>query len=148
MKHTFLRHAFYKIISGVTAVIFLLTSSGPGFAQGVTDLPEPGKMVALSEAFQPPALAGVKVFVDDPFRLDFVVERGTSSTPEVDEVKLVSDRLVRYFMASLTVPEDDLFGLTFPRMKRTVLSLSRSVLLRWGVTFWRRIIFSSRFHRV
>ncbi|MBF0570202.1 MAG: hypothetical protein HQL18_05470, partial [Candidatus Omnitrophica bacterium] len=59
-----------KVISGLMAVIFAAGSVGTSYAQTVP-LPALGSMVSLSEAFAPPLLKGVKVYPDNPFRLDF-----------------------------------------------------------------------------
>ncbi|MBF0331281.1 MAG: hypothetical protein HQL17_05030 [Candidatus Omnitrophica bacterium] len=63
----------------------------------------PGEMVALSQTFRPSLLTGVKIYAHDPFRIDFIMDRG-------DEGKSVdANRLVKYFLASLAVPEKDLW---------------------------------------
>ena len=47
----------------------------PSHAQGLS-LPRPGTMVHLSPAFNPPVLKGIKVHTDNPFRFDFVLDKG------------------------------------------------------------------------
>ncbi len=46
---------------------------------------KPGEMVALSPAFHPPVLSGVKVYSDNPFRFDFILEGDAASTSQVAE---------------------------------------------------------------
>ena len=66
---------FRRLIS-VVALTALLTSSVPfGRAQGVP-LPAPGTMVTLSPSFSPPVLKGIKVYRNDPFHLDFILDKG------------------------------------------------------------------------
>ncbi len=100
-----------RILTYCLIIGFLLTSFGPmplAKAQEVV-LPPPGTMVRLSPAFTPPILKGIKVHPDNPFRFDFVLEEGdtsqTSPTPEVEEVT----KLIKYFLASITTPEKDLW---------------------------------------
>ncbi len=81
----------------------------------------PRTMVALSEAYVPPLLKGVKVYADNPFRLDFIVDQGDSGIPGKAVIPSEAAgrvegsqqkefiRLIKYFLASVTVPEDDLW---------------------------------------
>ena len=71
-------------------------------------LPPPGQMLALSGAFQPAVLTGIKIFPDDPFRFDFIIDKGDAPATDT-QVKTDSTRLIKYFLASLTVPEKDLW---------------------------------------
>ena len=89
---------------------FLVNSLGPiptAKAQDL-DLPVPGTMVALSPAFAPPVLKGIKVHPDNPFRFDFILDRGDSPLSN-DALKDESSKLIKYFLASLTIPEKDLW---------------------------------------
>ncbi|MBF0490841.1 MAG: hypothetical protein HQL15_09575, partial [Candidatus Omnitrophica bacterium] len=50
------------------------------------NLPKPGVMVHLSPEFNPPILKGIKVHPDNPFRFEFILDRGDSdamSSPNV-----------------------------------------------------------------
>jgi ribosomal protein L21E len=67
--------------------------------------------VSLSEAFGPPLLKGVKVYPDNPFRLDFILDKGDwdIETGHAPSLQNESTRLIKYFLASITVPEQDLW---------------------------------------
>lgn len=71
-------------------------------------LPKPGAMVLPSTSFTPPALKGIKINPDDPLSLDFILDTShtTASPASLDEE---SRRLVKYFLAAMTIPEDDLW---------------------------------------
>jgi hypothetical protein len=75
----------------------------PSYAQ--VFMPKAGEMVALSSAFHPSILTGVKVYARDPFRLDFIMDPGEQKSGQDADAQ----RLIRYFLASLTVPEQDLW---------------------------------------
>ena len=83
-------------------------------AQGFT-LPIPGTMVSLSPVFNPPILKGIKVLPDNPFRFDFILDVGDGSKPSLNRrvmnppLQEESTRLIKYFLASLTIPEKDLW---------------------------------------
>ncbi|MEW5895947.1 MAG: hypothetical protein AB1650_09385 [Candidatus Omnitrophota bacterium] len=58
--------------------------------------------------FVPVMIKGIKLFPDDPLRVDFFIDTGTSKLPDVVLEKEFS-RLISYFLAALTVPDDDLW---------------------------------------
>jgi transketolase len=101
-----------RVVAFFVLAAFLLSSGispvGYAHAQEVLQLSQPGMRVDLSPAFAPPLLKGVKVYFNDPFRLDFILDKGDSHAP-VDQLKSDSTRLIKYFLASLTVPEKDLW---------------------------------------
>ncbi|MEI8012789.1 MAG: hypothetical protein WCI27_09995, partial [Candidatus Omnitrophota bacterium] len=90
------------------AIIVAVEFAGSVHAQNAIVMPEPGTMVSLSESFIPPLLKGIKVHPDNPFRLDFILDKGNSSDSSA-QLKAESTRLVKYFLASVTVPEKDLW---------------------------------------
>jgi len=71
-------------------------------------LPAPGVMVHLSPQFNPPILKGIKVHTDNPFKFEFILDRGDSQLSN-DGLKDASAKLIKYFLASLTIPEKDLW---------------------------------------
>lgn len=105
-----------KTICTITAGVFFLTSvpAAPALAQQVYTpapvaiLPQPGTMVGPSAVYQPPVLKGIKVFPAQPFKFEFILDPGETPLSE-SEMQEQSDRLVKYFLASLTVPEDELW---------------------------------------
>jgi len=77
-------------------------------AQSVLNLPIPGTMVSPSPAFVPVLLKGMTIHPNDPLKFDFIIDSGNTNFTQ-DEVKKESERLVKYFLASMTVPKDDLW---------------------------------------
>ena len=99
-----------KLLSILILVSFLATSlmgPYPVYAQDFV-LPAPGKMLALGPAFDPPVLKGIKVHPDNSFRYDFIIDKGASQLSN-DGLKEESSKLIKYFLASLTIPEKDLW---------------------------------------
>ncbi|MDE2221799.1 MAG: hypothetical protein KGK03_01885, partial [Candidatus Omnitrophica bacterium] len=87
--------------------IYMLRPIGISWAADDPLLPPPGMMVHLSPPEDPPLLKGIKVHAEDPFRFDFILDKGDSEL-SADELKDESSRLIKYFLASLTIPEKDL----------------------------------------
>ena len=111
-----------KIISIYILICFLVTGSigvYPVSAQEFV-LPAPGVMVHLSPSFNPPILKGIKIHTDDPFRFDFIMDKGDSRVSN-EQLKAESNKLVKYFLASLTIPEKDLWVNLSPYEKDRII---------------------------
>ncbi len=77
-------------------------------AQPLLGLSEPGSMVNVSPAFQPPIIKGLTVHKDNPFLFDFIVDVGQEKLSGVP-LKAESEKLIKCFLASLAIPEKDLW---------------------------------------
>ncbi len=84
-------------------------------------LPKPGVRVHLSPPVTPPLLKGIKVHPDNPFRFDFILDPGYSSVADAHNLRQESSRLIKYFLASLTTPEADLWVNLSPYEKNRVV---------------------------
>lgn len=102
------RMFFRKIMSLLAAGIFVLQTTVPVLAQGVIGLPVPGTMVTPSAGYVPALIRGITVHPDNPLQFDFIIDTGNSEL-ENDALKDESSRLIKYFLASLTVPEKELW---------------------------------------
>ena len=102
-------------------VAFISTSViPPAAAQAIvplTNLPEPGKMLTVSPVFQPAVMRGVKIVPDNPLAFDFIIDRGDNNNLEGKELEAESTKLIKYFLATLTVPEKDLWVNLSPNEK-------------------------------
>jgi len=102
---------FKKILSVTTIVSFLFTSIGPitpAHADFILNLPAPGTMVSVSSNFEPALIRGLTVHRDNPFLFDFIVDPGQSKLSG-QTLKDESDRMIKYFFASLTIPDKDIW---------------------------------------
>lgn len=88
--------------------IFTVNSLLPScvYGQTVLNLPQAGAMVGISPSYVPLAIKGLKVFPEDPFKFDFILDTGNSKFAD-DKLKTESNLLIKYFLAALTVPDDD-----------------------------------------
>jgi HEAT repeat protein len=110
---------------------FLVNTMGPLPAAQADDffLPKPGMMVSLSPEFDPPILKGIKVHPHHPFRFDFILDQGDNdsviaSAAKQSFIKEESIRLIKYFLASLTIPEKDLWVNLSPYEKKRIIPQS------------------------
>ncbi len=74
-------------------------------AQAPLVLPAPSAVMPSSTVFSPPILRGIQVDPQDPFKIDFIIDSGDKASLDEEE----ASRLVKYFLAFLTVPEEDLW---------------------------------------
>ena len=102
-----LKRIVYRFLMCVLTLAFL-TSDLRVYAQGMMQLPSPGTRLTLSPTYVPSLLKGIKVYRDDPFRFDFILDQGDDKVTD-ERVKIDSMRLIKYFLASITVPEKDLW---------------------------------------
>ena len=118
--------SFRSCISMIISISFILTSlmpARPSYAQGVAllNLPQPGVMVGVSPVFHPAIISGLKIYPDDPLKFDFVVDTGNSGLVD-QELKDESTKLIKYFLASLTIPEENLWVNLSPYEKDRIIT--------------------------
>ncbi|MDO8675914.1 MAG: hypothetical protein Q7K71_07380 [Candidatus Omnitrophota bacterium] len=95
--------------------VFLINTFGPLPAQAQElVLPKPGVRIALSPEFTPAHLKGITIHQDNALRFDFLIHRGDedlssrhSGTRDDAEKRHQYNKLIKYFLASLTVPDKD-----------------------------------------
>ena len=102
-----------RILSFWVLVSFVATGITPrGYAAtgGVLGLPVPGTMVDLSPAYAPVMMKGLRLHPDNPLLFDFIIDTGHSKLPVASpQLKSESEKLIKYFLATLTIPEKDLW---------------------------------------
>jgi hypothetical protein len=71
-------------------------------------LPAPDTLVLTSQVSPPPLLKGLIIDPEKPFNFDFVLDLGSDVGRPREYLSEDSERLIKYFLASLTMPEADL----------------------------------------
>jgi hypothetical protein len=113
---------FLKIICRILLVAFFWTSMMPSsYAQAVFNLPEPGARVNLTDAYQPAVVRGITLHPENPLEFNFLVDQG-QKTFEDQELRQEALRLIKYFLAGLTVPEKELWVNLSPYEKDRIVS--------------------------
>jgi len=101
-----------KSISIAILIAFTITSvKSSVYAQsfeegGMPHLPPPGVMVQLSPEFTPAHLLGITIHPDNALQFDFLIHKGDEEL-EGDQKKEEYKKLIKYFLASLTIPDED-----------------------------------------
>ena len=94
-----------KFTRGLMAAVFAFGSLTPAYAQAISSGCGSLSSVPFHVA---PGMRGMTVDPADPFALTFLMEPGDASLAQADRSRTY-ERLIRYFLVSLTVPEDDLW---------------------------------------
>src|SRR3990167_6110982 len=119
------RNSLCRAVAGFILLTFTTTQSLTLFppnarAQTVMDLPVPGTMLTLTTPFTPPVLRGLTIHPENPLKFDFIVDKGETSL-KGDELKKEYEKLIKYFLATLAIPEDDLWVNLSPYEKERII---------------------------
>ena len=98
-----------KFISITILVAFITTSiKSPAYAQvsPMPFMPKPGVRVGLSPEFTPANLKGVIIHPDNILKFDFIVNKGDENLTDSQKREEYT-KLIKYFLASLAVPDED-----------------------------------------
>lgn len=71
----------------------------------VVGLPQPGTMVSLSGKYSLPVLKGLKIDVENPMNLNFIID----SNSKDDVTSQEASKLVSYFLAALTIDKENIW---------------------------------------
>jgi len=90
----------------------------PRAQAAIYDLPSPTALVPVSKAYSYPVLKGLKINPNDPFKLEFIIDNESEEDVSKEEL----DKLIKYFLAALTTPEEDLWVNLSPYEENRVIS--------------------------
>ncbi len=99
-----------KCIRICLAICFLLmtTFTDHVHAQNTLILPQPGSIIKPSQSSNPVVIQGIKIHPENALKLDFIVNSGDTKLSD-SELKNESERLIKYFLTALTIPENNLW---------------------------------------
>ena len=131
-KHCYVKHRRSSFLGRIALLVLLTFSSSEifpaqfisskAYAQTILDLPVPGTMVEFTPPSTPPLLIGLKIHPENPMKFDFLLDRGDVKKLDGDELKNESTRLIKYFLAALTVPAKDVWVNLSPYEKDRIVS--------------------------
>jgi len=131
MTFSSIRRSWYSRSISLCLMVTFVTSMviTPRAQAGVMGLPQPGTMVDLSPAYVPLMITGLSMHPENPLLMDFIVSTGNSGL-NAQQVKEQSDRLIKYFLACLTIPENNQWVNLSPYEKQRIVpeDLGQTVL--------------------
>lgn len=84
-------------------------------------IPKPGTMVNLSPAYTPAYLKGIVIHPENALKFDFLIHKGNGNLDQ-DQKKEEYSKLIKYFLASLTVPDKDQWVNLSPYEKNRIIA--------------------------
>ena len=109
--------AFVAVVFIATSVSFPRVSSADVFRAA----PVSAALVPLTPEFHPYLIKGLSLHPDNPLQFDFIINQGDTKL-EGDSLKEEATKLVKYFLASLTVPEEELWVNLSPYEKDRIIA--------------------------
>ena len=106
----------------------LLGHTFPAYSQTVPFFPKP-MIIGLSEPFHPVMLTGIKFDPNDPLKFGFIFDYGDQPLDE-QALKRETEKLIKYFLTSLTIAEKDITVNLDPKGVRLKESLKATVMGR------------------
>ena len=89
------------------------------YAQNI--LLSPGTMISLTKAYNPLIIQGLNIYPHHPSEFDFIIDSGDESYTR-QSFEEESIKLIKYFLAALTIPENDLWVNLSPYEKDRIIS--------------------------
>jgi len=118
---------YRRILSATIAITFIFSMALPPgisyaqiFPQTILQLPAPGTMIKPTPGYVPVLLKGIRIQPSDPLKFDFMIDSGHTDMNE-EELKEESSKLIKYFLASVTVPEEDMWVNLSPYEKDRII---------------------------
>ena len=84
-------------------------------------MPVPGVLVHLSPEFNPARFRGMVIHRNDPFRIDFYINKGDQELTDTQKKSEYQD-LVKYFLAALAIPDEDQWVNLSPYEKNRIIA--------------------------
>ena len=109
------RNFIYRSIVVFIVGIFVSTSILPYSVSAQTNslnLPVPGTMITSSSVYYPVLVKGIEIHPENPLMFDFIMDTGDTQFTD-EEFREESAKLAKYFLAALTVPEEENVGQPF-----------------------------------
>ncbi len=98
-------HFFLRL---VLVLVLCLQPVAPLYAQVINSQIVTHSLIGLSPAYVPPLLKGIIIDPENAFRFDFILDAGDEDLDD-EATRSESQKLIKYFLAALTIPQDDLW---------------------------------------
>ncbi|MBF0483382.1 MAG: HD domain-containing protein [Candidatus Omnitrophica bacterium] len=114
-----------KICAFIVSICFCTNMLAPSsvLAQNISSAPAL-QLIGLTAAYQPVQVQGLNIDPQDPFKFEFIVDKGPVKSLHdhgVNEFEQEANQLIKYFLASLSVPEDQMWVNLSPYEKNRII---------------------------
>lgn len=132
------RSPWFRFTVLTVLLCFGITPVVPVTPASARQTENPTGLVMPSPAFAPAVMRGIKIHPDNPFAFNFIIDTGEQDLTD-ERLQQESARLIKYFLAALTVPEQDLWVNLTPGEE------DRIVASRFGTTAMARDMLAQDF---
>lgn len=119
-KSVLKRYTYCLFISIYFCVQICLFNPSAAAVDSMPYLATSGAQVALTEPFSPPIILGINLWMDNPLKFDFLIDRGDAD-PNDPDFNEELNTLVKYFLAALTIPEEQMWVNLSPYEKNRII---------------------------
>ncbi len=113
-----MKRRLFKIINILLSILLVVGPATESLAQSAL---QPNlSLVGLSPAYAPARIVGLKLNVNNPLEMNFLMDRGEEPLSS-DAQKQEYTKLIKYFLASLTIPDDHLWVNLSPYEKNRII---------------------------
>ncbi|VAX34934.1 hypothetical protein MNBD_UNCLBAC01-1217, partial [hydrothermal vent metagenome] len=118
-----MKKTLFKITASFILLVFAINIALPVQVYGqALNLPIPGMMIQTTEGFHPAIIRGLTIHPDNPLKFNFIIDTGdTGLDLEGPKFEEESTKLIKYFLASLTVPEKEMWVNLSPYEKDRII---------------------------
>ncbi|UCG34721.1 MAG: hypothetical protein JSW17_04305, partial [Candidatus Omnitrophota bacterium] len=115
---------FFKAVNLLVVVAIITGGLSLGFwrssssGAALYNLPSPTRIISLSKDYSLPLLKGIRFDPQNPLNLEFIIDTGSKKAASKEEAGL----LIRYFLAGLTLSEEELWVNLSPYEEERVAS--------------------------
>ncbi len=117
------RKAYLKFLK-VVLCLSLILSPNYTYAQSLSPealgLPPLGHMVSTTDSYIPMTMKGLTIYSQDPFKFDFIMNTGDSGL-EGEAFREEARKIILYFLATLTTPEEEMWVNLSPEEKDRII---------------------------
>jgi signal transduction histidine kinase len=104
-----MRNKIHKIVTVFLIIAFISSGNLPlSFSQNLVPARVGLNLVLQSQPLTPPVLRGIRVDPSNPFKFDFILDKGALNY-DASAMREEAQKIIKYFLASLTIPEEDLW---------------------------------------
>lgn len=101
--------AFSLLIIFISSIIVIDLVRVKVSSASALGLPEPSKLVSISQAYSLPLLRGIKFDKDNPLKIEFILDSADMNFKNNNVMNQESQKLISYFLTALTVAKKDLW---------------------------------------
>jgi hypothetical protein len=100
------------------------STTNKAYASFLDYLPSSNKLLSLTSNYNYPLLKGIQFSLNHPFKFTFIIDKEDAYNLDKETLKKHLNRIIKYFLSSLTIKEENLWVNLNPYQKDKILPFS------------------------